>query len=221
MSARAVRFVGATDSDSWRALVSLLRLRLPLAAVTTVAGSLAKKSSVSKNGTPMVSTARRQNSANRRERLVGAATAQRLDVRSRGNCALPTLLTPSPLSAVLPTVLPGELPTVLRAMTVLPTVLPGTWWMPCERSTPTRAVRSRLRRSSAASASSPLARRTVRHCVVVKCLTSIGLASSTGWAASARMPAARGSWRQRSFGGVARVMLKTGSFEQLQPWGEW
>eukprot|EP00964_Phaeocystis_antarctica_P048038 scaffold27814_cov77-Phaeocystis_antarctica.AAC.6 len=155
----------------------------------------------------MVSTARTQNNANRSERLGEDATAQRLAVRSRGNCALPTLLTPSPpracpnpptptlLSAVLPTVLPGELPTVLRAMTVLPTVLPGTWWMPCERSTPTRAVRSSDLRSSAASASSPLARRTVRHCVVVKCLTSIGVASSTSWAASTRMSCVREVWK--------------------------
>ena len=84
VSARAVRFFGTSDDwpDGWRALVSLLRLRLP-PAVAAVAGSLAKKSSVSKNGTPMVRTARTQNNANRSERRVGAANAQRLAARSR------------------------------------------------------------------------------------------------------------------------------------------
>ena len=70
---RAVRFLGASDFDGWRALVSLLRLRLPPVVTAAAAvGPLAKKSSVSKNGTPIVRTARTQNNAKRNERLVGA-----------------------------------------------------------------------------------------------------------------------------------------------------
>ena len=71
LGARTLLLLAASVSDGWRALVSLLRLRLPL-AVAAVAGLLAKKSSVSKNGTPMVSTARTQNTVNRSERLAGA-----------------------------------------------------------------------------------------------------------------------------------------------------
>ena len=71
LGARTLRLLVASASDGWRVLVPLLRLRLPL-AVAAVAGLLAKKSSVSKNGTPMVSTARTQNTVNRSERLAGA-----------------------------------------------------------------------------------------------------------------------------------------------------
>ena len=82
---RAVRFLGASDFDGWRALVSLLRLRLPPVVTAAAAvGPLAKKSSVSKNGTPKVRTARTQNNVNRSDRLVGVIL-QRLGAFSRGN----------------------------------------------------------------------------------------------------------------------------------------
>jgi hypothetical protein len=68
LGARTLRLLVASGPDGGRALVSLLRLRLPL-AVAAVAGPLAKKSSVSKNGTPMVRTARTQNTVHTSERL--------------------------------------------------------------------------------------------------------------------------------------------------------
>ena len=71
LGARTLRLLVASASDDWRALVSLLRLRLPL-AVAAVAGPLAKNSSVSKNGTPMVRMARTKNTINRSDRLAGA-----------------------------------------------------------------------------------------------------------------------------------------------------
>lgn len=52
--------------------VPLSRLRLTLVAAAAAVGLLAEKSSVSKNGTPIASTARRQNAVIGSERTVQA-----------------------------------------------------------------------------------------------------------------------------------------------------
>ena len=93
LGARTLRLLVASASDGWRVLVPLLRLRLPL-AVAAVAGPLAKKSSVSRKGTPIVRTARTQITVNRSERLAGAICTAR--PRSR-----------QPRRAVVAMLLPG------------------------------------------------------------------------------------------------------------------